>query len=66
MTSWVDTHISPELAAWINENFPDEAHSLRGMGLRDATDVKIFESARTANAIIISKNLDHKPTYHSL
>ena len=58
MTIWVDAHISPGVAAWINENFPYEAHSLRGMGLRDAKDAEIFEAARKANAIIISKDSD--------
>jgi len=58
MTIWVDAHISPRLAAWINENFPYEAHSLRGIGLRDAKDSDIFEAARSANAVIISKDSD--------
>lgn len=58
MTIWLDAHISPGVAAWINENFSYEAHSLRGMGLRDAKDAEIFEAARTANAIIISKDSD--------
>ena len=58
MTIWVDAHISPGLAAWINEKFPYEAHSLRGIGLRDAKDNEIFEAARSANVVILSKDSD--------
>lgn len=58
MIIWIDAHISPGIAAWINENFPYEAHSLRAIGLRDAKDAEIFEAARSTNAIIISKDSD--------
>lgn len=58
MTIWVDAHISPGVAAWINEHYPYNAHSLRGIGLRDSRDAEIFEAARAANAVIISKDSD--------
>jgi predicted nuclease of predicted toxin-antitoxin system len=35
-----------------------EASSLRELGLRDAKDIEIFEAARAANAIIMTKDSD--------
>lgn len=58
MKIWVDAHISPGVAAWINETFNYEAKSLRGLGLRDADDFEIFEKAKTANAVLITKDSD--------
>jgi len=56
MTIWVDAHISPRLASWINEKIPYEAYSLRRIGLRDANNREIYEAARSADAVIISKD----------
>jgi predicted nuclease of predicted toxin-antitoxin system len=58
MKIWVDAHISPGVAAWINEKFPYKAQSLTGLGLRDAKDSEIFEAARVADVILISKDSD--------
>lgn len=48
----------PDEYAWINENFPYEAKSLRGLGLRDAKDIDIFQQAKEQNAVLISKDSD--------
>jgi len=59
MTIWIDAHLSPSLALWINKNFPDiEAKSLRSLGLRDALDIDIFQNAKKAGAILMSKDDD--------
>lgn len=59
MTLWIDAQLSPSLAAWINENYTDiRASSVRALGLRDATDAKIFMAAREANAVIVTKDED--------
>ena len=58
MKIWIDAHISPGVAAWINETFDHEANSLRSIGLMDADDLAIFERAKTEGVIFITKDSD--------
>ena len=58
MTIWIDAQMSPEIATWISENFSVEAIAIRDLNLRDARDKEIFEAAREATAIIMSKDVD--------
>ncbi len=59
MKLWIDAQLSPALAPWITDHFEGlEAISVRELGLRDAEDVEIFEAARQANAIVVSKDSD--------
>jgi len=59
MKIWIDAQLSPAIAAWINRTFDDiEAESVRALGLRDATDPDIFERAKKADAIVMSKDDD--------
>ncbi len=58
MRIWVDAHISPGVAAWINETFDYEASSLRAIGLREADDLAIFEKAKAEDVIFITKDAD--------
>jgi predicted nuclease of predicted toxin-antitoxin system len=59
MTLWIDAQLSPALAAWINREYAEiEAQSVRAVGLRDATDREIFEAAREAGAVVMSKDSD--------
>jgi len=59
MTLWIDAHISPSIALWINQTFPGvEAISFRSLGLRDAKDVEVFTEARKKNVVLISKDAD--------
>jgi predicted nuclease of predicted toxin-antitoxin system len=59
MTIWIDAQLSPSLALWINENFDGvTAQSVKALGLLDATDKKIFQLAKEANVIIMSKDED--------
>jgi predicted nuclease of predicted toxin-antitoxin system len=44
----------------MRENFQIDAQAVRDLGLRDAKDHVIFEAARTANAIIMSKDEDFR------
>ena len=56
---WIDAQLSPALAAWINRNYNDlEARSVRSVGLRDAEDEEIFQAAREASAVVMSKDSD--------
>lgn len=58
MILWVDAQLSPALAPWISETFGIEAFSVRWLGLRDARDEEIFEAARQAGAIVMTKDVD--------
>jgi len=55
---WVDAQLSPAIAEWISSNFSVTATALRDLGLRDATDRAIFFAARSASAILITKDSD--------
>ena len=55
MTLWIDAHLSPSIAAWINRNFPAiSAKSVRALHLQNASDQEIFEAAREAHATIMN------------
>lgn len=58
MTIWVDAQLSPRTARWMTDNFPISAVALRDLGLRDAGDDEIFEAARIAEAIVMTKDSD--------
>jgi predicted nuclease of predicted toxin-antitoxin system len=55
---WLDAHLSPRVAGWIQKNLGHEATAIRDLGLRDADDVDIFERARTAQVILLTKDKD--------
>jgi predicted nuclease of predicted toxin-antitoxin system len=55
---WLDAHLSPSLALWIEDNFNIPCRSARYLGLRDAKDVDIFRQAKEANAIVMTKDKD--------
>jgi len=56
---WIDAQLSPALAAWINRTYDAiEAKSVRALGLRDAEDTEIFQAAREADVIVMSKESD--------
>ncbi len=58
MIVWIDAHLSPELAPWLAAEFGIDARPLRELGLRDAKDREIFQAARRARAIIMTKDAD--------
>ena len=58
MKIWIDAQLPPTLANWIAANFSLEAMSLKELSLRDAKDIEIFEAARFANAVIMTKDSD--------
>ena len=58
MTIWIDAQLSPSLAKWITVNLGFPAIAVRELGLRDAKDFEIFQAAREANAIILTKDSD--------
>lgn len=58
-TIWIDAHLSPAIATWINNTFEDiSAFALRDLGLRDAEDWEIFEAAKAQEVIFMTKDSD--------
>jgi predicted nuclease of predicted toxin-antitoxin system len=56
---WIDAQLSPALARWITDHFEGlEAAAVRELGLRDVEDAEIFEAARQAKAVVMSKDSD--------
>jgi predicted nuclease of predicted toxin-antitoxin system len=64
MKIWVDAQLSPFIALWLNQNFPElDAKSMRSLGLRDSSDFEIFQRARIEDAVILSKDYDFVKLY---
>ena len=57
-TIWVDAHLSPAIATWIENTFKISAFALRDVGLRDAEDLDIFEAAKAQDVIFMTKDSD--------
>ena len=58
MTIWIDAQLSPSVADWITERFGIPAKAVRDLGLREAKDFSIFQAARKARAIVLTKDSD--------
>jgi predicted nuclease of predicted toxin-antitoxin system len=50
--------LSPRLARWIEETFAVECVHVRDLGLRDADDSEIFQKARVAGSVVMTKDED--------
>ena len=55
MKVWLDAQLSPMIVTWINENFNVSCTSVRELGFINATDLKIFNEAKNADAIVQPK-----------
>jgi predicted nuclease of predicted toxin-antitoxin system len=55
---WIDAQLPPQLTEWLRAEFGSDAFALRELGLRDADDRTIFERARAADVIPMSKDVD--------
>jgi predicted nuclease of predicted toxin-antitoxin system len=64
MIIWLDAQLSPSLAPWIQSTFMVETHALRDVGLRDATDRAIFNAAKAAGAVVMTKDSDFVTLHH--
>ena len=58
MIVWLDAQLSPMLADWISENFNVSCSAVRELGLKDASDIKIFNEAKKSDAVVITKDID--------
>jgi len=55
---WLNAQLSPRLARGIEETFGVECFHVRDLGLRDAEDPEIFQKARDAGAVVMTKDED--------
>ena len=58
MNVWLDAQLPPALSQWMRDTFAVEAVAVRDLGLRDATDLAIFQAARAAAAVVMTKDAD--------
>ncbi|MDT7855261.1 DUF5615 family PIN-like protein [Rubrivirga sp. S365] len=59
MTLWIDAMLSPALARWITQAFDGvDAVSAQRLGLIEAKDPSIFDAARGAGAVVLTKDRD--------
>jgi len=58
LTLWVDAQLSPHLSPWLEQSFDVKAFSVRRLGLRDANDKAIFDAARDAGVVVLTKDSD--------
>jgi predicted nuclease of predicted toxin-antitoxin system len=56
----VDAQFSPAIAVWMRDSFALDALALRDLGLRDADDEEIFQAARAASAVVMTKDSDFR------
>lgn len=58
MKLWLDAQLSPALAQWLRCELNTEAAAVRDLGLRDAKDIEIFQRAKEADAVVMTKDSD--------
>jgi predicted nuclease of predicted toxin-antitoxin system len=58
MILWLDAQLPPSAAAWITATFGVVAQAVRDLGLHDAKDSPIFQAARAAGAVVMTKDSD--------
>jgi predicted nuclease of predicted toxin-antitoxin system len=57
---WTDTHISPAIAKWLNEQFDVDAVSFYRLNFHTTSDYEIFMKAKEQQVIFITKDKDFK------
>lgn len=55
---WLDAQLPPSIAPWIESAFGTDALAVRDLGLRQAKDTTIFRAARSAGAVVMTKDAD--------
>ena len=54
-----DENLSPDLVGFVRDEYPDSTH-VRDVGLRGASDRRIWEHARANDFVIVSKDEDFR------
>jgi predicted nuclease of predicted toxin-antitoxin system len=55
---WIDAQLPPSLAVRLRSTFPVQATHVFELGFVDANDQAIFDAARGAGAIVVTKDAD--------
>jgi len=55
---WLDAQLPPGLAPWLTQTFGLKAYSASYLGTRDADDLKLWDAARAASVVLVSKDRD--------
>ncbi len=55
---WVDAQLPPALARWLGDAPGVEASHTFSLGLLGASDLAIFDAARAAGAVMVTKDAD--------
>jgi predicted nuclease of predicted toxin-antitoxin system len=55
---WIDAQLPPRLAGWPARELGVQAEHVEAVGLREARDRRIFDAARSAAVVVITKDLD--------
>jgi predicted nuclease of predicted toxin-antitoxin system len=55
---WIDAQLSPDLALWMTERFGIQTSHIQDLGLRNAKDSTIYQAARQAKAVVMTKDSD--------
>jgi len=55
---WLDAQISPRLCGWVQRKFEVEAVHVGTLGLRECEDREIFDKARRAKVVVLTKDDD--------
>jgi len=58
MIVWIDAQLPPSIAPWIEQSFGITVRCVRDLGLREAKDPDIFQAARAARAVAMTKDSD--------
>lgn len=57
-TFWLDAHLSPNTAKFIESRFSFRAQPIRNLGGRDLSDIQIFMKLREPGNVLITKDSD--------
>lgn len=55
---WVDAQLPPALARWLATDYGADAAHVLDLGLLTAADALIFERARSARSIVVTRDVD--------
>jgi len=58
LSVWVDAQLPPALARWLRDLGESQSIHVEDLGLLRAEDPEIFEKARQAEAVVITKDSD--------
>ena len=58
MTVWIDNQLPPALAGWMRTTLSIDRVPVRDLNLQRATDPEIFDAARGAHVVVLTKDAD--------